>query len=194
MIITGVAAHSGVALEKGRSAIREAAYKVIEIESHTDYSGTTYNCGTINGGKVLNQVPDHCEIGINMRATDLHSYEEGLRLLQEIADRNYVEGTSTLLPPPIRTFLPMNNTEENNKLFSLYQKACQQLQIEEPHPCVVGGGSDASLTVSVGIPTICAVGIKGENNHTLQEYALLSSLPERAKILSTLIMNYPDSL
>ena len=45
-VVHGRASHAGAAHQDGRSAIRELAYKIIEIEEMTDYeSGLTVNVG-----------------------------------------------------------------------------------------------------------------------------------------------------
>jgi glutamate carboxypeptidase len=52
--ITGKAAHSGMHYAHGRSAIREAAYKILQLEKASDEKRITYNCGKIEGGKAEN--------------------------------------------------------------------------------------------------------------------------------------------
>jgi len=55
----GRSAHAGGEHEKGRNAIQELAYQVLEIEKLTNYPvGTTVNVGVIRGGTVTNVVPD----------------------------------------------------------------------------------------------------------------------------------------
>ena len=49
--IHGRASHSGIAPEKGRSAVLEAAHKIVEIESQNDIMrGRLMNCGMVDGG------------------------------------------------------------------------------------------------------------------------------------------------
>ena len=51
--IHGRASHSGIAPEKGRSAVLEAAHKIVEIESQNDIMrGRLMNCGMVDGGMV----------------------------------------------------------------------------------------------------------------------------------------------
>lgn len=38
-----------------------------------------------------------------------------------------------------------------------------------------------------GVPTVCALGVKGEFNHTVREYAMEDSLFERTKLLITIL-------
>ena len=45
-----------------------------------------------------------------------------------------------------------------------------------------GGGSDAAYTCKMGVPTLCSMGVEGEFNHTVEEYANVYSLFARAKL------------
>lgn len=190
LIIEGVAAHSGNAPEKGRSAIREAAYKVIEIEKHTDFNNTTYSCGLIKGGTVANQIPDHCEITVDIRVKNQKAAEEAKKVMQSIADTTYVEGTKTTLIAPTKNALPMEDNERNREVFRLFEEASRKVGAILPVPYFSGGGSDAALTSAAGVPSLCGLGIRGMDNHSKKERALLASLPERVKVLTTLIMDY----
>jgi len=53
--VSGVALHSARCAEAA-SAIREAAYKIIELEKIKDAKGLTCNCGLISGGSAANTV------------------------------------------------------------------------------------------------------------------------------------------
>lgn len=190
MVIEGVAAHAGNNPQDGRSAIKEAAYKIIEIEKHTDYEGTTFNCGLISGGTVPNQIPDHCEFSIDCRIKTEEAGRDAVRLMQSIADRVYVDGTKTTLIVPSRIGKPMEANEANMALFERYREASRVAGAIEPRAFFSGGGSDASITSGAGVPSICTLGIMGADNHSLRERALLSSLKERSKVLLALILNF----
>ena len=190
MVIEGVAAHAGNNPQDGRSAIKEAAYKIIEIEKHTDYEGTTFNCGIISGGTVPNQVPDHCEFSIDCRIKTEEAGKEAVRLMQSIADKAYVDGTRTTLIVPSGIGKPMEANEANMALFERYEEASRTAGAIKPRAFFSGGGSDASITSGAGVPSICTVGIRGADNHSLRERALLPSLKERSRVLLALIVNY----
>ena len=61
LTVEGIASHCGTAPEKGASAVREAARKVVAIEDLTDFSRVTFNCGLIRGGSSVNTIPAHCD-------------------------------------------------------------------------------------------------------------------------------------
>lgn len=52
----------------------------------------------------------------------------------------------------------------------------------------MGGGSDATYTTKVGVPTVCAVGVKGGLNHTVDEFADVESLFMRAKLMCAVML------
>lgn len=51
VIIRGKSVHAGMFYDQGASAIREAAYKILQLEEHSEAGGITYNCGKIAEGK-----------------------------------------------------------------------------------------------------------------------------------------------
>ena len=56
--ISGIASHAGIDYFSGASAVREAAHKILALESLSVQGGTTFNCGIINGGQLTNIVPE----------------------------------------------------------------------------------------------------------------------------------------
>ena len=82
--VFGRSAHVGNDPENGRSAIKEIAHKILDIEALTDYSrGVTLNVGVIEGGTVGNAVPAYAKIVCDMR------YADGA-CLPEMQSRAYV--------------------------------------------------------------------------------------------------------
>jgi tripeptide aminopeptidase len=67
---TGVAAHAGIAPERGRSAVQAAARAVAALELGRLDDDTTANIGTIAGGTATNVVPEHCRFEGEVRAHD----------------------------------------------------------------------------------------------------------------------------
>lgn len=189
MKIYGKPAHSGNAPWLGRSAIREAAHKIIEIDGMTDYENTTYSCAIVKGGKVMNQIPDYCEVGIDVRVKTVAAIQEALEKLLNIAGHNYIDGTITTIEVDGKIANPMEATDANKELFEKYKKASQKVGAIEPKAFFSGGGSDCIFTSGAGVPSLCTLGIRGSDNHSLDERALLSSLSERAKILAALIID-----
>jgi glutamate carboxypeptidase len=188
LAVKGVSVHAGREPEKGRSAILEIAHKIIAIQALTDYEkGVTFNVGTIKGGTVRNAVPDHAEIGIDVRVMETEQFDWVNRKIDEIAARTIVEGTATTCVRGAG-IAPMSRTPGNEKLFGLVRRVSEDLGFAEPSAIVSGGGSDSSYSVKMGVPTIDQMGAKGQWNHSDREYAVVETLFERAKLAAACVL------
>ena len=54
----------------------------------------------------------------------------------------------------------------------------------------VGGWSDSCLAAAEGVPVVCAMGVKGANNHSMEEYAVAETLFSRAKLALASIITF----
>lgn len=187
--VKGVAAHAGNAPENGRNAILELSHKVIEIEKLTNLEeGITLNVGTIEGGTVINAVPDFARAGIDLRFMDEMGAAKALKQLEKIAMKTHVQGTSSKLTGGI-TYVPMKTTSGVKELFELVKRTAREMGLDAPHPVFSNGGSDSAYTVMAGVPTVCGIGVKGGLHHGPQEYAIVDSLFERTKLLVASVLN-----
>ena len=187
--VHGIAAHAGNNPRQGRSAIWEMAKKIDDIQNMTDWDkGITFNVGTIKGGTVSNAIPDYCEVEGDVRFQDPDISPFVKEELFKVLNHTYMEGTKTELLLYHEGMLPMKMTEENRKLFEFVKKTGEENGIPVSEGKLVGGGSDSGYVVYAGVPTVCAMGVKGRFNHTRDEYALKDSLFERAKLLGAVIL------
>lgn len=187
--VHGIAAHAGNNPRQGRSAIWKMAKKIDDIQNMTDWDkGITFNVGTIKGGTVSNAIPDYCEVEGDIRFQDPDISPLVKEELLKVLNHTYIEGTKTELLLYHEGMLPMKMTEENRKLFEFVKKTGEENGIPVSEGKLVGGGSDSGYVVYAGVPTVCAMGVKGRFNHTRDEYALKDSLFERAKLLGAVIL------
>lgn len=187
--VHGIAAHAGNNPRQGRSAIWEMAKKIDDIQNMTDWDkGITFNVGTIKGGTVSNAIPGYCEVEGDIRFQDPDISPFVKEELFKVLNHTYMEGTKTELLLYHEGMLPMKMTEENRKLFEFVKKTGEENGIPVSEGKLVGGGSDSGYVVYAGVPTVCAMGVKGRFNHTRDEYALKDSLFERAKLLGAVIL------
>ncbi len=179
----GVAAHAGNDHARGRNAIWALARFVERAQALTDYRrGLTVNVGRIEGGTARNTVPAlaRCEVDLRFPAAD--DGEALWERLAEAARDAAVEGTSI----EIRRRSgrpPLERTPASAALAAEYG-ACQAesgLGSGEAPPS--GGGSDASTTAAVGIPSIDGLGPSGAALHTHEELVDLDSLVPKASAL-----------
>lgn len=193
LTVTGIGAHAGNNPEQGRSAILEMAHKIIDIQNLTDFKkGYSFNVGTIQGGTVFNAIPDYCEVYVDIRYLDPATVPDLKAKVMAIAAKNYVQGTKTEVIDFHIGLNAMQITEASKQLFSVFAKTCVENDFGTASSKLVGGGSDSAYTIMAGVPTICAVGAKGKNNHTSLEYALVDSLFERAKLVGAMVLKLSE--
>lgn len=189
VVVHGVAAHAGGDPERGRSAILEMAHKIIDLQSLTQSGeGTTLNVGTIEGGTVDNAVPGRCEIAVDVRFIDPSVLPKLKARIDDALAKTHVDGTTTELVDFAPRFQAMNTTAGVEKLFALWKETSEENGFGTPTPVLAGGSSDAAYLVLAGVPTLCATGVKGGKNHSPEEYAVVDSLFERAKLLIATIL------
>lgn len=190
-VVNGKASHAGGAHQRGRSAIKELAYKIVEIEQMTDYeSGVTVNVGVVSGGEARNTIAPCAEALIDLRypapqqGIDAVSQFEAIfnSVLSYPVDSGEISTTSwTNLHRP-----PKIPTAESDylleKTIAIGRLLGQELGVTDS-----GGGTDGSLTQAAGLPTLDSLGVSGTGAHSDREQARVSSLVERAKLSAVLI-------
>lgn len=180
--VTGVAAHAGNDPERGRSAILEMAHKVIEIQKLNDYEhGLFVNVGLINGGTVVNAVPGNCGIQIDIRYEDRKRLDSTIRRIREIAAETHVPDTSAEVSMTKPSEV-MEVSEANLQLFRHVEKAAELIGYGPLKTRKTGGWSDSCLAAACGVPVVCSMGVKGANNHSMEEYAVVDTLFSRTKL------------
>jgi glutamate carboxypeptidase len=187
--VHGVSAHAGNDPKRGRSAILEMAHKVIDIQNLTNWEREyTFNVGVVKGGTVPNAVPGYCEAEVDIRYVDPVIVPELKAMVEKTLAKTYIEGTRTELAEFKLGLAPMQTTEGVLKLFALWKKVSEDNGFGAPTTLKSGGGSDAAYTVLAGTPTLCSTGVKGGKNHSKEEFAVVDTLFERAKLLCATIL------
>lgn len=183
--VEGRPAHSGSRHPDGRSAIREAARLVLQIEAMTDYaSGVTTTVGMIEGGTAANVIPQKCWFCADLRVVteaDGRLYAEKILGLTAFNPDVTVTVTGGMNRPPM---------ERKPDIAALYDHAraqAEKLGIALGEVPLTGGGSDGNFTAALGVPTLDGLGIDGDGAHTLQEYGLLSSVEPRMRLMRALL-------
>jgi len=180
LVVHGRASHAGSAHQDGRSAIRELAYKIIEMESMTDYeSGLTVNVGMVNGGEARNMVSPCAEAYVDLRYPQPQQGIAAQQQFEAIANAQYsIPEQSDELRSEIWVNLhrpPKIPTPESDRLLQR-TVAIGSLLGEQIGVADSGGGTDGSLTQAVGLPTLDSLGVIGSGGHSQREQADLDSL------------------
>lgn len=87
----------------------------------------------------------------------------------------------------------MDTTPGVEALFDHLKRTAQDCGYGPIGSFQVGGLSDSGLTVAVGIPTVCGMGVKGEGNHTPNERAEVASLYSRCVLAACAAATLEDS-
>ncbi|QGH34695.1 M20/M25/M40 family metallo-hydrolase [Gracilibacillus salitolerans] len=184
--VIGKAAHSGIEPEKGRSAIEELAYKIIQLYDITDEEeGIHVNVGLIEGGTSVNTVSDHATAQVDVRFRTQEQAEEIKEQIATIMASTEVDGTKVNMKGDINR-PPMEKTEQTEKLLRIIKRVGDDLDIFIKDT-ETGGGSDASFTSVLGIPTVDGLGPVGGRAHRESEYLELDSFIPRTLLLAHVI-------
>lgn len=184
--VTGKAVHSSKC-EEGVSAIREAAYKIIELEKLKGEGGLTCNCGLISGGTAENTVSESCTFYADFRYPNAEMREKAMNLAKSVAETSFVEGSSCELTLKSER-VAMEATEKNLELLSRMNAIYRETGLPELVADESSGGSDAADVTMAGIPCVDNLGAAGEAIHSIRECALLSSLADSAKRLGVVAL------
>jgi glutamate carboxypeptidase len=179
---TGKPSHAGANLSQGRSAIREMAKRIIEIDAMTT-EDCTFSVGIVHGGLWVNCVATTCTgeaLSMAKRQADLDRGVERMLALSGAANDVTFKVTRGVTRPV---------WEANAATMALYEKAkalANEIGMELPHGSA-GGGSDANFTGAMGIATLDGLGPRGADPHTLNEHIVVESLAERGRLMAGLL-------
>ena len=185
-IATGKAAHAGNAHKEGANAIWALARFIDRAQALTEYPrGITVNVGRVSGGQSKNTVPDQAEALLDFRFETIADGERVMASLREAARAaaESVPGTSLSLEGgPARQ--PLERTESNLALYREYGECARQAGLGAAEAPLIGGGSDASTTSAIGIPSIDGLGPRGSGFHTKDELIEVASLVPKAEAMA----------
>jgi glutamate carboxypeptidase len=182
--IEGRPAHAGTNLLEGASAVEELALQVIRVHALTDHErGVSVNVGTISGGTAENVVAASAEAKLDVRVThadDVAAVEGALRALEPVVAGTTITVTGMWTRPPL---VP---TAESRQLFAKAQEHARALGLDL-REASSGGGSDANLISSWGVPVLDGLGAEGGGAHAYHEHVRLDTLPLRSRLLGRLL-------
>jgi glutamate carboxypeptidase len=182
----GVAAHAGNNHTEGKNAIWALARFVDRAQALTDYPrGVTINVGKVSGGQGKNTVPDRADAWLDTRfctRADGEAVVEALRVAAREAAAS-VPGTRIELEGGIAR-LPLERTPESEALLHTYAASARASGLGGDEAPLIGGGSDASTSSAMGIPSIDGLGPRGKGFHTKDEQIEIASLVPKAQALA----------
>ena len=96
------------------------------------------------------------------------------------------EKVKAFINGPLKTWL-LEQSTAIEVLFRHAQAVARGIGFELQHTEMTGGGSDGNFTAALGVPTLDGLGIDGDGAHTGWEYALVSSIEPRARLMRRLL-------
>lgn len=194
LAIYGRAAHVGRAFADGRSAVEAGAHATLALLAlNGKRDEVTFNVGMIDGGGPVNQVPDAAVVRFNVRAPDAEgrafAEAEIARVLASVNARDglhaHLHGGFTRPPKPL--------TPQLEKLIGWTRAAGQALGVELAF-APTGGVCEGNNLAAAGCWNIDTLGPCGGELHSDQEFAVVSSFGERAKLSLLLLAGFESGV
>ncbi len=187
-VVRGRAAHAGRAFDDGRNAVAALARFIAGIDAlNGRRDGLTINPARITGGGANNIVPDLALVHFNLRMTNPQDrdwvWSEIERVRAEVAATEgigiAIHGRFTR-PPKL-----LNRAHE--QLYEAMAECGSELGLEIVWKAT-GGCCDGNNLAAAGLPNIDTLGARGGAIHSPDEFLLLDSLTERAKLSALFLM------
>lgn len=180
---TGRPSHAGASLGAGRSAIKEMARKLIEIEDMTT-DDCTFSVGVIHGGQWVNCVTTNCTGEALSMAKRQQDLDRGVAAMLNL------RGSSNEVQFKVTRGVTRPVWEPDARGMALYDTArgvARGLGLTISSQSS-GGGSDGNFTGAMGVPTLDGLGVAGAGAHTLDEHIQIDSLAYRGKLMAGVLM------
>lgn len=205
LTVEGKPAHSSQVFREdiGAGAIYEAAriltsfYDELRSEEYL-----TFNPGKIIGGTTVthdpssnsgttfgknNIVAESAIVTGDIRAVSKEQLARVKEKMQEIVSENYPHTSAEIVFSD--GYPPMAPTKGNEELLSIYNKVSLDLGLGEVvavNP-LRAGAADVSFTAEYVDMAIDALGMSGDNDHTVEEVGFLNALPSQSKRAAVLL-------
>lgn len=186
LTVRGKSAHAGRNPDEGRNAVVAAAALALGLKA-LHRAGLSVNPAKIDGGSANNVVPDLAILRFNIRPRDEAAAGEFLAALKTLVAKVEAEhevsvhmhGGISRPPKPIDA--------RAEKLFGIVEECSALLG----HPITrkaSGGVCDGNNIAACGVPVVDTMGVRGGAIHSPDEFMIVPSLEERAK-LSALVLH-----
>jgi glutamate carboxypeptidase len=185
LIVHGRASHAGLAPQEGINAIHELSGQLQRIQEWNNLRrGVSVNADIIEGGTRVNVIAERARAVLDLRAlrvVDMRRIERRLHALRPILPGARLEVRGGFNRAPLEH-------KSSAALFSKAKALSAQMGLSLGE-CTAGGGSDGNLTAALGVPTLDGLGAVGHGAHSQGEYILINTMPARAALLASLLLN-----
>lgn len=178
--IIGKSAHAGMEPEKGISSIKAASHAISTLKEGWIDHETTVNIGIINGGQVLNAVPEKTNVKIECRS---QSHEKCLYQSNLIKEVFVTAAKAIGAQAEVKMELGTTafRVSEDARVVRVAKQAVSLVGLEPKilTPC---GGSDATSYNEKGIETI-VIGMGAKAIHTKEENIAVEDMVNAVAII-----------
>jgi tripeptide aminopeptidase len=180
----GIAAHAGIAPEKGRNAIVAAARAIAAMRLGRIDDETTANIGTVSGGSASNVVADHCVVTGEARSQDPAKVT---MLTEEMVQALAAEAAAAGIDVEIDVSEGFRGYRHapDSPLLETGARAAAIAGLEARR-ADSGGGSDANVFNAAGLPAL-TLGVGFENAHSPHERMSLERLGQLATMAAAVV-------
>lgn len=188
LIIKGRAAHAGREHHIGRNAIAAMAEFIGGMEAlNGQRDGVTFNIAKIDGGGAVNIVPELAigRFNVRMKETEDMAWIEG-QLDALVAKVNLKDGIHAHMHGGF-TRPPKPMAPANAQVFDWVRQAGGLLG-QEIKWAPSGGVCEGNNLWASGCPNVDTLGVRGGDIHSDREFMKISSLVERARLSSVILM------
>jgi len=183
-LFTGRASHAGVEPEKGVSAIVAASKAIAGMPLGRISAETTANIGLIQGGAAKNIVPETTRLVGEARSFSEDELARTVEAMVMVAQKEAESMGATVQFNENRDY-PAIHLNEEESVVQLAASAIRKMGLE-PRFSEGGGGSDAVILTTKGIPCV-NLGMGVKNAHTSQEHISLKELEKTAQLVFQLL-------
>ncbi len=190
-VVRGKSAHSGREFEKGRNAIVAASLLNQAIHDLNIDPDVTYNVGRVGGGGALNMVPDLAISRINVRVKTREHQTIVLDNFKKVVEQvNALDGISCEMHGSF-TSPPKQLDDRSRELQNRIERCGTALGLQVKWRGT-GGASDGNKFAASNLPNIDTFGPRGGDIHSTNEYLIVESLEERAKLAAAVLMSFAE--
>ncbi len=190
IVVNGKAAHAGREFFVGRNAVVMLAEIIAELSALTGGKpGLTVNPAVVSGGVAPNVVPDVAVCRFNVRLEEPSDSGWFLGELDKIVERFSQRGGFTVALHGGINRPPKAISHANQTLMDAIADCGAQLGLTINY-VATGGCCEGNNLAAAGLPNVDTLGVRGGLIHSAEEFVLVDSFAERAKLSSLVLIAF----
>jgi glutamate carboxypeptidase len=190
IVVRGRSAHAGRNPEDGRNALLAAADLALRL-AEAKRPGLSINPSRIEGGSPSNVVPDLAVLRVNLRPATPDDERDAQALIESAVAAVAAAHDVTISLHGGFGRPPKPLTPEAEALFNLVRQAGADLG--QPIAWQPSGGvCDGNNIAACGVPVVDTIGVRGGKIHSMEEFLIIGSMPERAALSALTILRLAE--